>query len=615
MSGKGAKTVPTSGPGRLGKALGEYRVPILLFFGLIAFILGCIGLIKQARYLGFDRSLLDAVYMAFSLFKFSGGNDIAPGNWELEIARWLAPGVALLAIIEFIRSLLEEEIRMFRLKFARWHVIVCGLGYLGPEIVTKFRERGIPVVVIEKNPESPNVAACLKKGAIVLIGDATDHDILKRARLARAWYLFAVTGDDGQNSEIAVAARQLAEARGAGGFTCFVHIVDGGLCTLLRDHQIMVDNDRFTLELFNIYQMAGLAVLKDHPAFPLQETPPDAHVLVIGAGKMGQDMIFHVARQWRESYGDAKKIKITVVDCQAGERVESLKVRYPSISRYCDLVPLPIDIDSVGFQQGRFLFDGDRVAVTAAYVCLNDQSQGLAAALEMSQHIDNFAIGHHVSRPEVPIVVRTGKDGLKSLFDDMKAAGRSFRYLSSFPLIDRTCSVDNITGGLNETIAMAIHEDYVRNQRRIGVTPAINPSTKPWEKLDQTLKESNRNQAVHIREKLRTIGCEIVRLTDWEEELFQFRDDEVEKLAIMEHDRFVGERERQGWKYGPEKDVEKKITPYLVPYDRLTKEIKDLDRNAVRALPLALVQADLKIVRLPGAPGNRETVPVPKIPV
>ena len=75
---------------------------------------------------------------------FSGGDDIAPGNWELEIARWLAPGVTVLAVIEFIRSLLEDEIRMFRLKFVRGHVIVCGLGYLGQESRPSSGSTGFP---------------------------------------------------------------------------------------------------------------------------------------------------------------------------------------------------------------------------------------------------------------------------------------------------------------------------------------------------------------------------------------------------------------------------------------------------------------------------------------
>jgi Trk K+ transport system NAD-binding subunit len=40
--------------------------------------------------------------------------------------------------------------------FARNHVIICGLGLLGPEIAARFRENGRTVVVIEKDPENPN---------------------------------------------------------------------------------------------------------------------------------------------------------------------------------------------------------------------------------------------------------------------------------------------------------------------------------------------------------------------------------------------------------------------------------------------------------------------------
>ncbi len=128
-----------------------------------------------------------------------------------------------------------------------------------------------------------------------------------------------------------------------------------------------------------------------------------------------------------------------------------------------------------------------------------------------------------MKKPDVPIVVRTGKEGLTSLFEDICGAGGAFASLDSFPLLDRACSVDNITGGLNETIARAIHEDYVRIQKLAGVTEEKNHSIKPWERLDETLKLSNRNQAVHIREKLHSINCDIVGLTDWEQPLFTVR--------------------------------------------------------------------------------------------
>jgi hypothetical protein len=232
---------------------------------------------------------------------------------------------------------------------------------------------------------------------------------------------------------------------------------------------------------------------------------------------------------------------------------------------------------------------------------MNDQSLGLAAALEMNQRIDEYALRHCEKKPDVPSVVRAGKEGLTSLFEDICGTGGAFASLDSFPLLDRACSVDNITGGLNETIVRAIHEDYVRNQKLAGVTEEKNPSIKPWKRLDETLKLSNRNQAVHVREKLHSINFDIIGLTDWERPLFTFEAPEIELLAESEHRRFVEERLRQGWVPGPVKDAVRKTSPFLVPYAELTEQIKDLDLNAIRALPAILARANLKIVRRPKA--------------
>jgi hypothetical protein len=38
-----------------------------------------------------------------------------------------------------------------------------------------------------------------------------------------------------------------------------------------------------------------------------------------------------------------------------------------------------------------------------------------------------------------------------------------------------------------------------------------------------------------------------------------------------------------------------------VPYESLSEDIRELDRNSIRALPEALAQADLKIIRIPEA--------------
>jgi hypothetical protein len=336
----------------IGRSQSQYRALLLLLLGIVTVILGYSGFSSQ---LSGHHSPLDCLYRTGELFAFKGAEDVTPGNWQLEIARWLAPGVTLFTLYEFIKSLLSEQIQAIRLLFVRNQVIVCGLGLLGPEIVARFRENGRTVVIIEKDPENRNLKACREMRAIIVIGDATSPAVLNKARLPRARYLFAVTGDDGRNSEIAVSARRLAIASGAGGFACFVHIVDSSLCSLLREHQMALDDDRFSLELFNIYQMAGQSVLKDHPPFPVLPTPPDTHLVIIGAGRMGRDLIFHVAKQWKETYGGLKKIRITVIDRDAITRVEALKLQYPSLSHYCDVTQIQANLTSVDFQRGQFL--------------------------------------------------------------------------------------------------------------------------------------------------------------------------------------------------------------------------------------------------------------------
>jgi hypothetical protein len=151
---------------------------------------------------------------------------------------------------------------------------------------------------------------------------------------------------------------------------------------------------------------------------------------------------------------------------------------------------------------------------------------------------------------------------------------------------------------IRETLARSIHEDYVRHQKEKGQTPQTNPSMIPWDELPEHLKESNRQQADHIGEKLKAIGCEIKHATAQEKKLFEFTPEEIEKMSEMEHDRWVDERLRDGWKLGPVKDTEKKTSPYLVPWNQLLEEVKGYDRNAVREIPSVLNRAGFQIYRL-----------------
>ncbi|WP_083208594.1 RyR domain-containing protein [Mycobacterium malmoense] len=147
-----------------------------------------------------------------------------------------------------------------------------------------------------------------------------------------------------------------------------------------------------------------------------------------------------------------------------------------------------------------------------------------------------------------------------------------------------------MSGSLVEPIAQAIHERW-RSEQISGGRPA--PS---WEELDESRKESSRDQARDIPVKLRLVGCDIAPSAEEAATDFAFTDEEVEKLAADEHRRWMRERIADGWTAGG-KDVACKATPYLVPFEELPAEIAEYDRIFVREIPSLLKLAGLRVVR------------------
>jgi len=77
----------------------------------------------------------------------------------------------------------------------------------------------------------------------------------------------------------------------------------------------------------------------------------------------------------------------------------------------------------------------------------------------------------------------------------------------------------------------------------------------------------------------------------------EFTDPEVELMAEMEHARWNVERLRNGWRYGKERDNDRKIHNCLVSWNDLAERIKHYDRETVRAFPAILAKAGLEVRR------------------
>jgi len=73
---------------------------------------------------------------------------------------------------------------------------------------------------------------------------------------------------------------------------------------------------------------------------------------------------------------------------------------------------------------------------------------------------------------------------------------------------------------------------------------------------------------------------------------------EIEKMAVMEHGRWIVERLRAGWRYGPHRRPKEKMSPYLTPWNELPDEVKEYDRIVIREYPEVLAKAGLEVVKV-----------------
>jgi hypothetical protein len=160
---------------------------------------------------------------------------------------------------------------------------------------------------------------------------------------------------------------------------------------------------------------------------------------------------------------------------------------------------------------------------------------------------------------------------------------RAFLLVDEFP-----CKREEFVKAAQKT-----HEEYVKS-----AIPK-EPSLLPWVDLPEALKVSNFHQVAYAENILKTAGLGIRRITNPGKppvSMTELLDKAgLERLAEMEHGRWNVERLLLGWRWAEAKDVSRKLSPYLVPWDRLPPEIQEYDLDAIRSLPGKFREAGLEV--------------------
>lgn len=89
------------------------------------------------------------------------------------------------------------------------HLIICGMGNVGFRVVEQLLEYEERVVCIEINTASPFIAELHRLKVPVLIGNATNIEVLQQAQIDKAKAILAVTDNDLANIEVVLTAKEI----------------------------------------------------------------------------------------------------------------------------------------------------------------------------------------------------------------------------------------------------------------------------------------------------------------------------------------------------------------------------------------------------------------------
>ncbi len=338
------------------------------------------------------------------------------------------------------------------------------------------------------------------------------------------------------------------------------------------------------LHLISNAQAAIRQTHRKHPPFLMAKKMGHKriHSVIVGFGLHGESVLIDTVLSCLTSY--LKMPCFTIIDPKAKSIQNNLKIKYPDLHLSAKIIFIQ---KSVGGQY-RSITEQDWIAiaqktpVTNTYVCLPKESTSLSVglALQTLAHRNDWQTGPIFIRLSSKEVLPTTKVGVKHL--------ETARFISWGDLN----SLIKETGIFNDD-GDAMAKTYHRAYRDIATDDK--KANVPWEQLNEDNRDSNRRVIFHIAAKLSSIGMDIepwLKECDKKPQTTHLTKIDMSivtkklhnKLAVLEHDRWMADKRINGWQYGENRDNKKRLHPDLIPFAELSIESQSYDLQIIDTL-------------------------------
>lgn len=501
--------------------------------------------------------------------------------WQLTFVK-IAVTVALLAgMYRIAKRLFVEYYTQFRMLFRRNHVLVVGINHKGKALLNDLKKsHDMTGVAVEINADHSNAGVLRRDGHLVFYGDGTESAVLRDAGIRKARFMICFLDEEQTTINLVRALHQITDKHpGRYRVRCFLHIGNARISSMLQQSDYFEDEKEKGIDLrfFNHHQMVARQFFSMFPytyADALRNPATVFRLIIFGTGETAKALLIQALQVMHT--GNQASPEIIVCGSQAALAGRQIEAEYPGAGFVASITYVEFD-GSYDHVLNEFVIEPPENVVPVVIAAFDDDTTNLKLALEMlhaspAASFRIYALNYH-------------NDGLNAL---LRSKQTRLNRLSFFGSLESICQVELITQERLDTVARAIHEDYLQQLvPQSGVVSESDAYKQSWDALNEHAKDANRAQADHIPYKLAICGKLTMpdEKTATDQEEISFTAQEVERLAQIEHTRWMAQRYLAGWRYGAHRDDLRRLHPSMEAWDILPESEKQKDRDVIVRIP------------------------------
>lgn len=449
------------------------NLPLLL--GVITIIISVIGFATDLK-----MSIVETIYSTFGFFGGNGSIENIQKSFLLKIAAVTAP---LSVIILLSLVFLDNIKKWFFLTFiSKNHFVICGLNDMGFTFANdlfsadRFKNEGYSkILIIESDELNPYIEELKLKGAIVIIGDALNEDVLTRAKIKDAKSVVCFYENDISNLEIAINLAKMDYKTPS----YYIHLENRENYELLQNKVF----DNINIKSFSSYDSAAQTLFMQYPLGENVNTLENGNkvrLALVGFGKVGEAILYRALNLGY--FYNEELIQIDIFDSNIKDKEQEFFKTYPidqNISK---------DYWEIQFKD-EYEFYTQSLNYTQIIFCNQDASKSFQDAMKI---IKNHTKEINQNNIQMYLYANSHSALSKILTND----DTKFNNLHTFGNFNELCTYDVIIAESLDEMAIASNNRY--NE--------LHNYSSAWHELNAFTKDSNRMQIEHLPIKFKIIN-------------------------------------------------------------------------------------------------------------